>query len=241
MFCDADDMFYNACGLYILFREINKEEFDTLASVFVEEYQDVELNQPSYINHPIDSTFVHGKVHRRQYLIDNNIRWNEKLTIHEDSYFNILCQTLTNKIKFCPSPFYLWKWRDESVCRHDPKYILKTYNNFIDSSTELVNVLIKKEKRAEAEQIVTTIIYDTYYLMNQKEWLDQENQEYRILTERRFKEYFLEFKDLFDNIPENEKAQIIIGLKNKNFSEGLMLESITFNDWIKHILEYYKE
>jgi hypothetical protein len=86
----------------------------------------------------MDSTFVHGKVHRRKFLINNNIRWNEKLTIHEDSYFNCLCQKLGKEVKYCQNPFYLWKWRDNSVCRHDPKYILKTFNNMLESNTALV-------------------------------------------------------------------------------------------------------
>lgn len=37
MFCDADDMFYNACGLWIIFREIDMGGFDSLISMFVEE------------------------------------------------------------------------------------------------------------------------------------------------------------------------------------------------------------
>ena len=91
MFCDADDMFYNACGLWIIFNEI-EIGFDSIVSVFVEETRHPQTKQIMYINHDMDSTFVHGKVHRRQYLLNQNIRWNEKLTIHEDSYFNILCQ-----------------------------------------------------------------------------------------------------------------------------------------------------
>ena len=35
MFCDADDMFYNACGLWIIFREMEKG-FDSIVSCFVE-------------------------------------------------------------------------------------------------------------------------------------------------------------------------------------------------------------
>jgi len=91
MFCDADDMFYNACGLYIIFKEINGEGFDSLVSTFVEETRNPITKEIFYLNHDVDSTFVHGKVHRRKYLIDNNIRWNNNLTIHEDSFFNILC------------------------------------------------------------------------------------------------------------------------------------------------------
>lgn len=44
--------------------------------------------------------------------------------------------------------------------------------------------------------------FDSYYTMNKKEWLDRENQEYRKSTERRFSEYYKEFKVLVDLIGE---------------------------------------
>ena len=239
MFCDADDMFYNACGLYIIFREFENGGFDSLVSAFIEESRHPLTKEPVYINHDMDSTFVHGKVHRRQFLIDQNIQWNDNLTIHEDSYFNCLCQKMAQELKYCPSSFYLWKWRDESVCRHDPKYILKTYNNMLDSNTALVNEFINRNKISEAQFYVTSMIYDAYFTMNKAEWLNQENQEYRANTERRFKEYYTQFKNLFDEISAEIKAQIIMGIKNRMFGEGLLMESITFDDWIQHIIKTY--
>lgn len=143
MFCDADDMFYNACGLWIIFREM-QTGFDSITSAFVEETRMPDDHRIEYVPHEMDSTFVHGKVHRREYLIKNNIRFNPNLTIHEDSYFNILCQNLSKEVKYCQTPFYLWKWRDESVCRHDPKYMLKTYNNMLDSNDALIDEFIKR-------------------------------------------------------------------------------------------------
>lgn len=237
MFCDADDMFYNMCGLWIIFREIENGGFDSLTSVFVEETRHPETKEPLYINREMDSTFVHGKVHRRKYLVENNIRWNDNLTIHEDSYFNCLCQKLSTNVKYCQAPFYLWKWRDDSVCRHDPKYILKTFNNMLDSNTALVKEFVTRNKLQEAQFYVTSMIYDSYYTMNKAEWINQENNQYRDDTERRFKEYYLEFKTLFDTVPEQTKNQIIVGIRNRFFQEGMMLESVTFADWIKHIEE----
>lgn len=238
MFCDADDMFYNACGLYIVMREMEIGQFDSLVSAFVEETRMLMPNgkkEIAYINHNMDSTFVHGKIHRRQYLIDEGIRWNDALTIHEDSYFNCLCQKLAKEVKYCPTPFYLWKWRDNSVCRHDPKYILKTYNNMLDSNDALVSEFIKRGKNEEAQFYSVSMIYDAYFTMNKDEWINQENKEYRYATEKRFKDYYHKFKDLFDTIPKEAKYQIVMGVKNRFFQEGLMLESITFEDWIKHI------
>lgn len=238
MFCDADDMFYNACGLYILFTEMQKEMFDTLTSVFVEETRNPETGEIIYINREMDSTFVHGKVHRLKFLRDNNIRWNESLTVHEDSYFNCLCQKLTKSgVKYCTAPFYLWKWRDNSVCRHDSKYILKTYNNMLDSNTALVDELLSRNLKEFAQTYIVSMIFDAYYLMNKKEWLDQENQIYRLQTEKRFKTYYLKYKELYETTPEPIRNHIIMGIKNRFFKEGLMLESITFEDWInKEIL-----
>lgn len=235
MFCDADDMFFNACGLYIIFREIENGGFDSLVSAFVEESRDPASKKPVYINHEMDSTFVHGKVHRRQYLLDNGIRWNDSLTIHEDSYFNILCQKLSQNVKYCPSAFYLWKWRDDSVCRHDPKYILKTYNNMLDSNTALVHQFLRRKRVQDAQFYAVSMVYDAYYTMNKSEWLNQENQNYRRATELRFKQYYNEFLMLFESCPENVRGQIIMGIKNRMFGEGLLMETQTFDQWIDHI------
>ena len=247
MFCDADDMFYNMCGLWILFREM-KTGFDSLVSCFIEEtrmppvkedgkFDESASKEPNFINHDMDSTFVHGKVHRRQYLIDKKIRFNDNLTIHEDSYFNILAQNCSENVKYCQTPFYLWRWRDESVCRHDPKYILKTYNNMLDSNDALVDEFLRREMEDKAKFFSTFIIFDAYYLMNKPEWIDQENQEYRDATERRFKTYFLKHKELWESMPKQDKMMISNQVRERSVLEGMEMENITIDDWLKHVQE----
>lgn len=235
MFCDADDMFYNACGMYIIFREMENGGFDSLVSAFIEESRDPQTKEPLYINHDMDSTFVHGKVHRRKFLLKNNIRWNNNLTIHEDSYFNCLCQRLAKELKYSQTSFYLWRWRDTSVCRHDPKYILKTYNNMLDSNDALIEQFLNRGRKDDAKFYATSMIYDAYFTMNKDEWLNQDNKEYRYATEKRFKEYWLKYKNLHDSIPQEIKAQIIMGIKNRMYGEGMILETLTFAEWIKQV------
>ena len=236
MFCDADDMFYNACGLWIIFREIDsKEGFDSLVSVFIEESRIPETNEITYVNHEMDSTFVHGKVHRRKYLINKNIRWNPDLTIHEDSYFNIQCQNLSKNVKYCQTPFYLWKWRDDSVCRHDPKYILKTYSNMLDSNEALIREFIKRGMTDKAKFYVVFMIFDAYYTMNKPEWINQENQEYRDRTEIHFSQYLRRQKYLWDAVSIQDKMQISNGVRSRSVMEGMQMESVTIDDWLKHI------
>ena len=237
MFCDADDMFYNACGLWILFREFEGEEFDTLFSIFIEETRNKDGNV-MYINHyDVDKTFVHGKVHKKQYLIDNNIRFNDALTIHEDSYFTILTQNCTepSKIKYCPTPFYLWRWRENSVCRHDSKYILKTYTNMIDSNDALVDEFIKRDMLKNANMYVGVMILDTYYTFNKSEWVNQENIEYRNKTEKHFSEYYKKRKYMWDKLSSYEKMQLSNSIRQRSIMEGMVMENITLDDWLKKI------
>ena len=234
MFCDADDMFCNVCGLWILFREM-KEKFDSLVSVFIEESRKPDDNTIEYVNHTMDSTFVHGKVHNREYLKKFNIRFKDSLTIHEDSYFNILCQSLSENVKYCPTPFYLWRWRDNSVCRHDPKYILKTYNNMIDSIEALVDELYKRGKEDKALMYSVMAIFDSYYIMNKPEWRDQENQEYRNNTEKHFSLFYENHKKEWTTIPINDKMMISNAVRSRYIQEGMLMEAVTIDDWLKHI------
>ena len=184
----------------------------------------------------MDSTFVHGKVHRRQYLIDKNIRWNDNLTVHEDSYFNILCQNLSTNVKYCSTPFYLWKWRDDSICRHDPKYLLKTYNNMIDSNDALIDEFIKRLTNDKASFYVAFMIFDAYYTMNKPEWIKQENQDFRFATEKRFADYYKKRKSIWDSISNNDKMIVSNQVRSRSIAEGMKMEAITINDWLEHIL-----
>lgn len=236
MFCDADDMFCHVCGLHIIFNEI-EVGFDTLTSQFIEESRMPDTKKPVYINHDMDSTFVHGKVHRRAYLMDNNIRFNPRLTIHEDSYFNILAQNLTEQAKYCPMSFYLWKWRDESVCRHDPEYILKTYNNMLDSNDALVDEFSRRGKEDKAMFFVGFMVFDAYYTMNKKEWIDKTNVNYRNAVEERFREYFRKHHSQWQKLSEQEKMIISNNIRTRSVNEGMPMESITIGTWLKHISE----
>ena len=236
MFCDADDMFCHVCGLYIIFNEM-EIGFDTLTSCFIEETKLQNSEKHIYVNHDMDSTFVHGKVHRRKYLIDNNIRFNPSLTVHEDSYFNILAQNLTTKAKYCPTPFYLWKWRDTSVCRHDKEYLLKTYNNMLDSNDALVDEFTRRGRLDKAKIYVGFMIFDAYYTMNKKEWVNKTNKDYRDAVEKRFSTYYAKHLDTWNSLSDQEKMSISNGVRTRSVNEGMPMETITIDAWLKHVSE----
>ncbi len=235
MFCDADDMFWSPCGLWLLFNEMEKG-FDSLVSVFVEETRDP-TGSPVYITHDMDSTFVHGKVHRREYLLEQGIRFNDALTIHEDSYFNILVRELADpaRVVYCPNPFYLWRWRDASVCRHDPKYILKTYTNMLDSNDALVDEFIRRRCKDKAVFYALTMIFDAYYTMSKPEWMEQDNAEYRAAVELRFGQYYRKHRKLWAAAPLELKMQVSNGVRSRLVGEGMLMETTTIDAWLRRV------
>jgi glycosyltransferase involved in cell wall biosynthesis len=235
MFADCDDMFFNACGLWVVFRDLSNNDIDTYVPSFLEEARAADTGEVIYLVHTEDCTFVHGKVHRRQYLIDKGIRWNEGLTVHEDSYFNILCQALTDKKYESPTAFYLWKWRQASVCRHDPKYMLKTYHHMIKSNDALIEEFRRRGQPDKEKFYVTLAIMDAYYTMNKPDWINQENKEYRDSTERRFAYYYRKYRAVWDGVTDKEKMIVSNRVRARNVSEGMGMESVTLSDWLSHI------
>ena len=113
---------------------------------------------------------------------------------------------------------------------------VNTQDSLIEQiAAALVDELLSRRRKPDAQFYVTAMIFDAYFTMNKDEWINQENKEYRAATEKRFKAYYLKFKKLYDTIPADAKAQIIMSIKNRMYTEGLLMESITFEDWIKQV------
>ncbi len=237
-FCDADDMFMDVRGLYYIFQQIDAG-FDTLPCTFIEETKDPDGNV-IFVPHHRDQTFVHSKFHRRQYLIDNDLRFNPALTIHEDSYFNILAQALCDpsdmsKIRHFERPIYLWRWRDNSVCRDDPLYILKTFGDMIDSSDALIKEFVRRDREDLARQYVAFMVWDSFYAMNKPEWLDESNARYREKVERRFTAYFDEHGSMWKSFTPQELAVMSNGIRGRAIMEGMTPEKVTVDQWLEQI------
>lgn len=235
MLCDCDDMFYTCTALYIIFTQMNiNGGYDALVDNFLEETKNPETGEMVYVEHNNPDLFVHGKVWRKKYLDDNNIRFREDLSIHEESPYVFVGMNCSEKIKYCPVPYYLWCWNDSSVCRRDSKYILKTYNNMIESQTAVAEEFIKRNMVDKAKGFVAGMFFDAYYSLCSKNWKDINNAEYREAVEKRFKKYVDDYRYLWDSIPEQDKLFISNGVRQQKILEGnFEMENVTFDDFIK--------
>jgi len=113
VFVDADDMFSTPIALEIMRNEITKNEADMLVSTFESEMRLDDGIGVKKIEGSI--TWMHGKIIRRQFLIDNNIRFRENLRLNEDVEFNQICVDLGAKIVKIPLVSYLWRDNPKSL------------------------------------------------------------------------------------------------------------------------------
>jgi len=263
IFADCDDCLMDCRGLYLVFREMDMEPnakeltlmgvpqdkwesgFDFLVCDFVEETKDPKTDGMIYVTHPglQNFTFIHSQLFRRQWLIDNELRFNPALSTHEDSFLIVLCRETVKpwRAKHCSFSWYLWAWRTASICRHDPKYILKTYNCMLDSSDAVVDELTRRMLPDHAKRYAATMMFDAFYTLNKQEWIDSTNAEYRDAVERRFTQYYRKHRSKYESLTSQEKAVISSGVRNRSVMEGMLLEALTIDQWLERILEKYPE
>lgn len=204
-FIDADDTYFSNDSLHNALNIINEKSPDILLTKWMEEYK--EKNQIKNISHNSDIIYLHGKFIKRQYLIDNSIRFNAKLRLHEDSYFStLLLLTGSNIYK---TDFYTnyWRLNTNSIVRKKEKrhYLVRTFLELLTSNKELVKELEKRKCSAKWEYLIKSFTYlycilCSGFFANQKDLSLQ-----KLKTQYEFEFY----KYLCDNLEVYEKIDTI--------------------------------
>ena len=153
--------------------------------------------------------------------------------VNEDSFFNCLARCCADKVRHDKTPFYLWRWRDDSVCRRDKKFNLKTFVKLIDSHEALLEEFIKRRMPSTCEYYMTSILFQTYFAINEDDFI--KNPKYKDMTELRIAKLNRKYGDFYINVDDKVKKQIYAETKNRAFANGVFIETETFNDWYARI------
>lgn len=241
MFCDFDDSFSSLFSLYLIFCGIAEDKYDLLRGTFTEETLD-DQGVMHLVSHDDDTVFVHGKVMRRQWLLDNNIRFHEKLRIHEDGYFNILAYVMSQKTQRSGkinTPIYVWKWNQASVVRKDRSedYVLDTYDHLIKQRIALTEEFIKRDMKEDLMLTVIKTVCDAYYDFQQHTWRVIRNKAKKERAERWFAAYLKRYALIYakanvTTIGEIANVARARGVMKKTF----IMEAETLEQWLTHIM-----
>ena len=239
MFCDFDDCFQNIFGLHLIFCGIAEDKWDLLRASFTEETLGDD-GVMHLVSHDDDTVFVHGKIIRRQFLVDKNIRFHDKLTIHEDGYFNVLVYTLAKdheqKIN---TSIYLWAWNGESVVRKDRSddYVLDTYSHLMKQRIALTDEFIKRQMPDSVMSTVIKTVCDSYYDFQQHAWRLPRNKARVERAERWFAAYLKRFARYYAEAKPDMVGQIAaLGRARNLIKRTMFMESETLLQWLTHIM-----
>lgn len=255
MWADCDDALVDTRGLHLVFREMSHAPsqaelaqcgvsakdagvgFDYLISSFVEESKNLDTGEINYLTHNglENMVFIHGQVFNRQWLVDNDIRFDPALTVHEDHRFICLARELVKpyRARVCPYCWYAWCWNSNSVCRRDPLYLQKTYVDMIAANTSLVDEFTRRGMADKAMAYAVMMIEQTFYTLCKRSWRTVNNEEYRQNVLDCFKEYYVRNRDKWHSMPEQEKMMIAQSVSGRCLMEGDMLEApITIRQWL---------
>lgn len=229
MFCDCDDMFIE---LYALHLFSQREEFDIIKSPFVEDQ--VIDGKLRLIRHDKDTTFNHGKMFKRSFLVENNIRFREDLTIHEDSYFNVLTNIIAGQNQYEMSPaVYLWKYNDNSIVRRDRKlFVFRTYDHLMKCRRAICEELKDRGYITEFYQSVAKTVMDAYYDF-QKEDVKEENREIIEKAFASFRDFYKDYEEFFKEININDIARMMYLSRAMSYENGFKYEKQTLEEFLK--------
>lgn len=234
MFCDADDVFCSQLGLYSVLETIKDKNPDVFISSFYEE-----TREHKFILRELDSNFIHGKVFRRQYLLDNNISFHSDLIFLGDPYFLQQVLRLSNNMVYSNIPFYIWCWNDNSICRKEKDHLIKSYVMKLRGDKLLTENFIKRDRIDLAKMIVLNSIQDMYFKFYTKNWYDLRYTEEIREAQKQFVDFYNSFKYLYDDIDEKTKIQSYNAILLKRSSNGPQSGYLGLEPWLNKIVLLY--
>lgn len=237
MFCDADDGFVSNIGVYSLVKslDLNPKSEMLSSKIFIEDRVE---GMPEFIIGDHNNTFVHGKIFRREFLISNELYFDERLMIHEDSYFcNIVNFFAKNKV-YNDNAFYCWRKNPNSVSNQE-YYFVKTMWRLLLTNNSLVNTM--KSINIESSQISNTVVdvvLQVYCELQNPEWYLEEHKEYLDRIYGVLYWYIMENLEYYNALSEDNFKTLLSNVRNGHHYR--CIEKFTIDQFIKNI-ECYKE
>lgn len=233
MFCDCDDMFFHPYAMMDILNVLPAKEADLLWSdIFIEDTRHfvATVIQKKGMN----TVFIHGKLYRRQFLIDNEIWFDETVPYCEDSLFNSFAYTIADERRIgriaTQVPTYVWCDVDGSVTNtsdtktHAHEYIYYRNRKICD---------LYKQKRPYDEYccMIARTIIDCYYSLNVPQLSENAKE-----MKKHFRGWYLERKKEWEKVPYETLK--IIKEKSRNSLHPLppdLIESISVTQWLKNL------
>ena len=229
MFCDADDRFLSCTALYLYFQLIANTRPDFITSRWLEELKG--NGRVGFVKHDTDATWVHGKMYRRQFLIDKDIKHHPLLRVHEDSYFNGLVLSLSSKTMHLQAETYLWCWNERSITRaNNSSFFVDEMRTFIFSVSEMCKELGRRGREADLPLKVAGFLLHMYFSLYDKRFDVPEYADIKRGCISDLRNFYFEFGGYLSDV-NKEEFDKLLNIKKQRFLGTV--ETSTFPDFIE--------
>lgn len=233
MFCDADDTLHNVGVIDALLQEAEVHAPDLMNSAWLEEILDRGSGRYVYLTHDNDNTWMHGKLLRRSFLVDNNIRFHDTFRVHEDTYFLCLAAAYSKKSIHSSAVSYVWKWNDDTITRrNNGLYGLDSIPIFIRACAA-AHARIADVVPDQMPYKVCQLAFYIYFMVHTGRWLRPENRGYLEDTEGAFARHIAFEWHFFLEADRKLLTKTYAEERNKHFSDEIEDES--FWAWIRRL------
>lgn len=224
-FVDCDDELYGteALGRVINYIKNNSEE-NVFTSLCKEQVFDENGVETFFVHDDQSLSSMHGMFCKRQFLLDNEIGFYDKIRYFHDSYF-IACVYEANQCRIRINEItYFWKFNRKSAVRKD-----RTYNVHVEHFYDFQNVYrgvldyMKKHKISIKNENVVKLIYGEVLFLGSElfDYDELKDKKERFLEETR--RFYEEYKYAWNELSEEEIKQCEnIELKSLNRSTPIL-------------------
>ena len=242
MFCDWDDHFTDVCSLDTIMRNFPTDEYDIIWMKMVNESQ--WFTGQKYLNKVDAPMFsdIHGKLYRRQFLMDNDIRFPEYSRWNIEYIFNsiVLAECDPWRIASMTSDFYPYI----KTYRRDGLFSSVLAFSTIEASRfardmNLAIELSKRGKEMAYKRAVTKAIVGQFFAICEGEKVGTQ-QEYP----PKFIEFYIEHREILAQLLQSDIETILAECETEvlNFIQTsynwhrkeyyLQNDGKTLNDWL---------
>lgn len=230
MFIDSDDCLH---GQHALFRVMSaiygKPETDLFHGQFIEEQLYEEMWGLHLHNR--DITFHHGKIYRKAFLTEKNVRCHPTLRYNEDSYFNGLVYAEAEKIEYIDEPLSIWTSNPDSTVRAGGLYAYTKLPDYIQGVSDLCAELVAR-KKPQAKMTFLQSLFYIYFQLQDEAWELRRVKEMRPAAIEATRKYFKRHEKLYECGSEERKN--FYNECRKQASSPIM-ERQTFEDFLEEV------
>ena len=174
-FCDFDDTYSNVYALRDYLTVIPTDAYDMMWAPFYAE--DMTRDGETVLNlREQNMVFVHGKMYRRQYLLDMELTFPEDLEFNEDSCLNAILYTIADpkRIGHIKPPLvpYVWCYNPHSLTTtRENRW--KALIGLYERNKKVVQCFKDKMPHDRYCAMVARACVDAYHILNMSEMPDE--------------------------------------------------------------------